>query len=114
MSCAVARAATSSAQSTVPAAARVARRIGGMSEPPASAHEVQHVADDRPSRLARNRVLPENPVREQFVERAVLALEIDPRVDEAEQRLVAAGDDVHDVQLQLPRLTPVQRDLRMY
>jgi hypothetical protein len=52
-------------------------------------------------------------VREQLVDRAVLALQIDPRVDHVGERSIAAGDDVGERDLERPRLRHHDGVLRM-
>src|SRR4051794_19549569 len=57
-------------------------------------HPVENVADDGPAPLTRGGILSENPVLEGGVERAVLALQRHPGVDEGGEPLVALADAI--------------------
>src|SRR4051812_23295851 len=59
-----------------------------------SLHPVQDVAQHRPARRLRRAVLPEDPVREQLIDRAVPAFQLDPGIDHRRHGTVAAGNRV--------------------
>src|SRR5262249_29234449 len=98
---------------------RIADGSAGMEYPPnaggmgCSLHPMEDVADDRPPRRPWRALLPQNPVREQLVDRAVPALQVDPGVDHRCHGGVAAGNDVRERHLERARLRHGYRVLRM-
>jgi len=78
-----------------------------------SLQPVQHVANDRPARLALARLLPQNPVAVKRVDGAVSPLQLDPGIDELRPLLIAPGHGIGQRNLDDPRFGHDNRELRV-